>query len=283
MTDQIKRLVDQGQLQNYDTCFQSALVASLASQNTLPNDDLNLSLTKDKLCRIYYKSAFWRGGINSNIDDRLDNKMSGVWDPKAEQKSKSAIDCIKAEYDSATARARQSIVSFHMYGNTNDANTANTAKASIETAISKVAKERKKLESVLDTLKKENSNEMLQQVADSESRIRQMTLENDEFRKGNELRREQAKDLNTRFDPNFHSSALGYFGYKPMKQESQSAIIFISFFMGFIGLIVLGIKIVPLVMNMGFTMPSFAGISESVGSAAHEFELGVKKVAAQRF
>ncbi len=279
MTDQIKRLVEQGQLLNYDVCFQTKLVASLAAQNTVPNDDLNMSLSKDKLCRIYYKNAFWRGGINSNIDDRVDTKTSTMWDSNAAKTSKSAIECINADYESAIARARQSIVSYHIYGNSNDLNAANKAKATIEALISKVAAERKKLETVLDALRKENSDEMLQQVADNEINLRKMTLENEEFKRGNELRKEQAKDLNTRFDPNFHSTAFGYIGYKPMRQESRSAIIFISFFMGFIGLIVLGIKIVPLVMKDGFTFST----PSLVASSGYESHIGIKKPVAQRF
>jgi hypothetical protein len=120
-------------------------------------------------------------------------------------------------------------------------------KSDIENNISKIRAETRKLETVLAALKKENSEEMLHQVADNEANIRQLSSENENFRKGNELRREQSKDLYNRYDSNFHSSAFGYFGYKPIHHSSQSALVFTSFFMGFIGLIALGVHVVPLI------------------------------------
>jgi hypothetical protein len=63
--------------------------------------------------------------------------------------------------------------------------------------------------------KKENSEEMLQQVASNEDSIRQLSNENYNYKKGNELRREQSKDLYTRYDSNFHSSAFLHQNFSP--------------------------------------------------------------------
>jgi hypothetical protein len=90
---------------------------------------------------------------------------------------------------------------------------------------------------------------MLQQVADSENIINRINNENINFKKGNDLRREQAKDLYTRYDSNFHSSAFGYFGYNPLHSSSQSGLVFTSFFMGFVGLVVLGFQVLPLFLT----------------------------------
>lgn len=247
MADQIRKLVDEGTILNYDACFQNSTVTNLAAQNPVANDDLNMSLSKDKLCRIYYNNAFWRGGVNGGVDDRIANKSSSGWDSNRAKKAQSSVSNIKSDFDTNINRARQAIVSSRVYGNMNDANNVARSKSDIENNISKVRAETAKLETVLAALKKENSEEMLHQVADNEENIRQLTAENANFRKGNELRREQSKDLYTRYDSNFHSSAFGYFGYNPIHHSSQSALVFTSFFMGFIGLIALGVHLVPLV------------------------------------
>lgn len=247
MADQIRKLVDDGIILNYDSCFQNSTVSNLAAQNPVPNDDLNMSLSKDKLCRIYYNNAFWRGGVNGGIDDRVGNKSSSGWDSNRAKKAQSAVGNIKSDFDTTINRVRQAIVSSRVYGNMNDANNVARGKSDIENNISKIRAETTKLATVLAALKKENSEEMLHQVADNEENIRQLSNENENFKKGNELRREQSKDLYTRYDSNFHSSAFGYFGYKPIHHSSQSALVFTSFFMGFIGLIALGVHLVPLV------------------------------------
>ena len=246
MADQIKKLVDEGSLLNYDACFQNNTVGNLAAQNPVANDDLNLSSSKDRLCRIYYNNAFWRGGVNGGIDDRIKSASSSGWNTNSSQRARSTIGNIKSDFDNNVNRARQAIVSFRVYGNMNDANNVTRSKADIENNISKIRAENAKLETVLASLKKENSEEMLQQVADNEENIRQLSNENYNYRKGNELRREQSKDLYTRYDSNFHSSAFGYFGYNPIHHSSQSALVFTSFFMGFVGLIALGVHLVPL-------------------------------------
>lgn len=249
MSDQIKQLVDQGQLLNYDTCFQHSKVAELAQKNPVPNDDLNLSASKDRLCRIHYNNAFWRGGVNSKIDDRAANQTTALWNDAKEKAARSAIDMITSDYNTAKNRTRQSIISFHMYGATKDSDDAERGKAQLAANTVSLANESRKLNGVLTQLRAEDSPAVLQEVADKEIAISQMSKENAEFKKLNDLRKEQVKDLNTRFNPNFHSTVFGFFGYKPMRYESQSALIFVSFLMGFIGLIILGMKIIPLVFT----------------------------------
>lgn len=252
MSDQIKQLVDQGQLLNYDTCFQHSKVTELAQKNPVPNDDLNLSASKDRLCRIHYNNAFWRGGINSKIDDRAVNQTTTLWNDTKDRAAQTAIDMITADYNTTKNRTRQSIISFHMYGSTKDSDDAERGKAQLGANVVNLANESRKLKNTLTQLKAEDSPAILQEVADKEIAINQMSKENATFKKLNELRKEQVKDLNTRFNPNFHSTVFGFFGYSPMRQESQSALIFVSFFMGFIGLIILGMKVIPLVFTQDF-------------------------------
>jgi len=254
MSNQIKQLVEQGQLLNYDTCFQHSKVAELAQRNPVPNDDLNFSNSKDRLCRIYYNNAFWRGGINANIDDRAQNQTTTLWNDAKTKAAQTKIDMTTAEYNTTKNRTRQSIISFHMYGATRDSDDAERGKAQLGTAVVTLANESRNLNNILTQLRAEDSPAVLQEVADKEIAINKMSKENADFKKLNDLRKEQVKDLNNRYKPNFHSTVFGFFGYKPMQQQSQSALIFVSFLMGFIGLIILGMKIIPL---LGALAPSF--------------------------
>ena len=249
MSDSIKQLVDQGQLLNYDTCFQNSQVATLAQKNPLPDDDLNMSASKDRLCRIYYNNAFWRGGISSTIDDRAANQSTTLWSDANEKASRAVVDNVTADYNTAKNQTRQSIISFNIYGANKDSYDAERGKEQLAADIMAVANEGRNLTNVLTRLKAEDSPAVLQEVADKEIAIKRLSKENDEFKKQNDLRKEQVRDLNTRFNPNFHSTAFGFFGYSPMHQESQSALIFVSFLMGFIGLIVLGLKVIPLILS----------------------------------
>ena len=249
MVKQIKKLIDQGLILNYDACFLDTTVTKLAQQHPVDNDDLNMSMSKDRLCRMYFNNAFWRGGINSSIDDRIRAVTKSGWDTTAQKNSRNIVEVSQTDFNNNLNRLTQSIVSMHMYGNSNDANNVADAKARIENNLGKIRTETTKLDTVLEILKSENSDEMLQQVADTEGKIRQIEMENDKFRLGNELRREQSKDLYTRFDSNFHSSAFGYFGYNPMHPSSQPALVFTSFFMGFIGLVIVGIQVLPLALK----------------------------------
>jgi hypothetical protein len=246
MSNPIKQLVEKGQLLNYDTCFQHSKVAELAQKNPVHNDDLNFSNSKDRLCRIYYNNAFWRGGINANIDDRAQNQATTLWTDDKTKAAQTKIEITTAEYNTTKNRTRQSIISFHMYGASRDSDDAERGKAQLGASVVTLANETRSVNNVLTQLRAEDSPAVLQEVADKEIAINKMAKQNEEFKKLNDLRKEQVKDLNNRFKPNYHSTIFGFFGYKPMQQQSHGALIFVSFLMGFIGLIILGMKIIPL-------------------------------------
>jgi len=285
MSSQVKTLVDKGKILNYDACFQDPTVATLAQQNPVSGDDLNQSLAKDVLCRIYYNNAFWRGGVKATIDDRADNSTNNSWNSQASQQSQTKIDTVSTDFSSQLDRVKQAIVSLHLYGNTNDASNISSIKNDIENSISKINKETANLEVVLTALKKDNSDDMLQSVAKNEDKIRQMSDENDHFRKGNELRREQAKDLYNRFGSNYHSSAFGYFGYNPIHPSSQSALIFTSLLMGIIGLFGIGIKAAPFLFNTSSVMSSLTSLLSSTGASKTSIlpSLNIKKAVLSRY
>lgn len=255
MSDQIKSKVDKGQLLNYDACFLDSAVAQIAAQKPVNNDDLNSSLAKDRLCRIYYNNAFWRGGISTSIEDRIPNLSKSGWNTTSAETSQNTRSTLNGEFSSLVERVRQAIVSQHVYGSANDISNVTNTKSDIERNIQKFRDENARLQNILNELKNENSEELLQQVADREEKIRKLNTQNAEYKQGNELRREQSKDLYNRYNSNYHSSAFGYFGYNPLNAATQSGLLFTSYFMGFIGLIVLGIQVGPLLLGK---MPSFS-------------------------
>jgi hypothetical protein len=125
-------------------------------------------------------------------------------------------------------------------------------------------KQKEKLQVILTALQQENNSDVMKNIADIENKIKKLTAETLYYKKGKELRKEQTKDLYTRFDSNFHSSGFGsYLGYKPLAASSQPALMFVSFFMAFIGIIILGIQIGP---NLISTITNSSGSSNWFGN-----------------
>ena len=71
VTDQIKKLVVDGTLKNYDQCVQNQTINNLAQSNKLPNDDGAVNNTRYSMCASYYNNPGWAGGANKN-EDRKD-------------------------------------------------------------------------------------------------------------------------------------------------------------------------------------------------------------------
>jgi len=237
MADQVKKLVDNGQLLNYDICFESELVARLAKQTPIENDDINMSQAKHAFCNSYYNHPFWRGGINSSLDDRITFENSN----KIKQ-SRDSIEIISENFSNQLNQVRQYLVSFTIYGQEADDNLANETKTAIEKTIKSVTNERNLLQSIIDNYNQKNSENLIQQVNIIEEKVERLGIENENFRKNFELRKEQSKDLYGRYGSNFHSSV---FGYGPMQSSSQSWLMFSSFLFGFIGLIAIGTQVIP--------------------------------------
>ena len=137
MVDQIRRQVDSGKLLNYDACFQDSLTNSLALKHPVPNDDLNMGTAKDKLCRTFFNTPFWRGGINSSIDDRMKNQLTDSWDTKTSTKYKGSIDKVQNDFQNNSDNLKQSILSWHLYGQENDNTNMSTLKQGIQSSIEK--------------------------------------------------------------------------------------------------------------------------------------------------
>jgi len=239
--DQIKSAVENGKLLNYDACFQDSSVSNLAQQNPVNGDDLNMSLAIDKICKIYYKNPFWRGGINSSIDDRVKYESSSGWTSSVANTFLQTIQNIQTDFANNMNQLNQNNAQ-----QSTDPNYITSLQNNLENAISNMRKQKEKLLVILTALQQENNSDVMKNIADIENKIKKLTIETEYYKKGKELRKEQTKDLYTRFDSNFHSSGFGpYLGYKPLAASSQPALMFVSFFMAFIGIIILGIQIGP--------------------------------------
>jgi hypothetical protein len=246
MTDQIRNLVEQGKLLNYDACFQDSNVINIARQNPVKNDDLNNSLAIDNICKIYYKNPFWRGGINPSSDDRMTYISASGWDSTKSDTIMATVHNLKTDFTNNINILTNQSNNYKFNGQRIDLNNIADVKNNLENIISKMRQQKENLEVIYSSLQKENSVDVLQNISNIENKIKQLTKENEYYIKGKELRKEQTKDLYTRFDSNYHSSGFGqYFGYKPISAVSQPVLLFISFFMAFVGLIILGFQIGP--------------------------------------
>jgi FtsZ-binding cell division protein ZapB len=250
MADQVKKLVDNGQILNYDACFENELVATLAKKVPGANNDVNLTEGKDLFCSPYYNHPFWRGGINSSLDDRITSKNNNLI-----KQANDAVNIISENFSTKLNQVRQSMVSFKIYGQEVDENETNLSKNAIEQSIKMITDERNKLQLTIDNFTSNDKKNLTQQVNIIEHQIKHLNKENENFRKNFELRKEQAKDLYGRYDSNFHSSI---FGYGPMQGLSQSWLLFTSFIFGFIGLIAIGAQIIP-----SITLPSLSFLKDT--------------------
>lgn len=269
--DQIKSAVENGKLLNYDACFQDSSVSNLAQQNPVNGDDLNMSLAIDKICKIYYKNPFWRGGINSSIDDRVKFESSSGWNSSVANSFSQTVQNIQTDFSNNMNQLTQ-----NKQQQSSDPNYVTSLQNNLENAISSMRKQKEKLQVILTALQQENNSDVMKNIADVENKIKKLTAETEYYKKGKELRKEQAKDLYTRFDSNYHPSGFGsYLGYKPLSSSSQPALMFVSFFMAFIGIIILGIQIGP---NLISTMTN----SSSSSSSSNNW-LGSKGLASAKF
>lgn len=279
MADQIRDLVDQGKLLNYDVCFQDATVANIAAQNPVKDDDLNNSLAIDNICKIYYKTPFWRGGINPSIDDRIIFVSSSGWNNSSADTILATVQNIKTDFSNNINLLINQNNNYTLNGQKTDMNNIIDVKNNLENLISRMRQQKENLQVILNSLQKENSVDILQNISYIENKIKELTKENEYYKKGKELRKEQTKDLYTRYDSNFHSSGFGEFlGYKPISASSQPALMFVSFFMAFIGIIIIGIQLAPAIMA------KIKGSAKSVIHAfPHKVETVVKKMNVQRY
>jgi len=77
VTEQVKKLVMNNTVRNYDQCVQHETINNLAYANKLAGDDGAVNTTRYTMCAPYYKKPGWTGGGNKDDDRKDEFKFPG--------------------------------------------------------------------------------------------------------------------------------------------------------------------------------------------------------------
>ena len=236
--DQVRRMVDGGQLLNYDACVSNPRVWALAAERKKPGDDAGMSQTRGELCSSFYKNPTWRGGISAAIDDRKSVEAND-WTPEKRKQYIDIRDDMKANFTNnmAVLKSQAAPAALEFPG---AAKQIESARSMVESITGRMASETDRLNAYVGVLQSKQGQELVDEVSQTEFKLRNLEKENETYKKTAELRSEQATDLYKKYEGNYHSSS---FGYMPLHPASRSSLLTVAFFFGFIALILLGIKL----------------------------------------
>jgi hypothetical protein len=273
--DQVRRLVEKGDILNYDACVANQQIWGLASANKLPGDDAGLSQTRLGLCTNFFKNGFYRGGISAAIDDRK-SVDANEWTPERRKQYIHIRDDIVANFRNNVVVLKTQAAPADL-GYSGAAEQVDAAKSKVDTLTAKIAAEVSRLTSYATALQNKNGPELISEVSETEFKLRTLEKENKEYEKLAELRSEQATDVYNKYEGNYHSSM---FGYMPLHPSSRSALLTTAIFFGLVALILIGIKAAKfLLQDSGI----HTVVAPAVAASTSYLQRGVRARNAPRF
>jgi len=268
--DAVRQIVDSGQALNYDACVSNGRVWGIAANMRRPGDDNALNNTRYMLCNSFYKNGYWRGGISPQVDDRKD-VTADEWTPSRRRAFLSIRDEIVSNYNNAinTIQNRSIPAALDYPGAAGDVNNAKNLTTDLKNRLSAQTGQ---LNAYLTALKRLQDTTIVQEVNATELKVRNLEKQTQQFREIAELRKEQATGLYNKYESNFHST---FFGYEPLHPASRPALLFTAFFLGFLAIIGIIIRLLitysksPDVGGAAVAAgSSFFGSSSSSGSSS---------------
>ena len=230
--DAVRQIVDSGQALNYDACVSNSRVWGIASNMRRPGDDNALNNTRYMLCNSFYKNGYWRGGISPQVDDRKDVSAE-EWSPSRRRAFISIRDEMVTNYNNAinTIQNRSIPAALDYPGAAGDVNNAKNLTTDLKNRLSAQTGQ---LNAYLSALKRLQDTTIVQEVNATELKVRNLEKQTQKFREIADLRKEQSTDLYNKYESNFHST---FFGYEPLHPASRPALLFTAFFLGFLAII----------------------------------------------
>ena len=244
--DQVRRLVENGTILNYDACVNFPQIWGLAAGRKLPGDDAGLNQTRSGLCSSFYKNGYYRGGISAAIDDRK-TVDANEWTPVKRKEYTRIRDDIQANFKNNVA-VLTSQAGPAALGYTGAAQQIDSAKGAVDSLTGRLANETNRLKTFVTALQSVQGDKLVEEVSDTEFKIRNLEKENKDYAKIASLHNEQAIGLHNKYEGNYHSSM---FGYMPLHPSSRSALLTTAIFLGVIALIMIGIKMTDLILHQG--------------------------------
>lgn len=265
--DQVRRFVEEGKILNYDACIQYPQIWGIAAQRKLPGDDAAMNQTRKDLCTNFYNNGTWRGGISPAIDDRK-SVDANEWTVEKRRQVVRVRNDIKANFANnvKVLRTRAGAAALDFPGAKDE---VDNAKRQVETLTGSISTESNRLQSFVAALQAKQSKTLVDEVSNTELKVRNLEKENQVFANLSSLRKEQADSLYNKYEGNYHSS---FFGYMPLHESSRSAILTTALFMGLLALILIGLKIAPSLVGIqvpSFGVPSF-GTTTAVAPVGQE-------------
>jgi len=230
--DAVRQMVDSGQILNYDACVSHGRIWGLAANMRQPGDDNGLNSTRYMLCNSFYKNGYWRGGISAQVDDRKD-VTAEQWTPNRRKAYISIRDGLVTSFNNAinTIQTRSVPAALEYPGAPAD---VNSAKGSTVDLRERLAAQTGQLLGFLGALKRLQDTTIVKEVAETELKVSKLEKQTKQYKEIADLRKEQTTGLYNKYESNFHST---FFGYAPLHPASRPALLFTSFFIGFIAII----------------------------------------------
>ena len=259
--DQVRILVENGTILNYDACVNFPQVWGLAAAQKLPGDDAGLNQTRSGLCSNFYKNAYWRGGISGAIDDRK-SVDAQEWTPEKRKNYVRIRNDIQANFKINTdvLKSQAAPAALEYAG---AAQQVDAAKGKIDSLTGRLANETNRLNTFVTALQSVQGDKLIEEVSDTELKIRNLEKENKDYAKIASLRNEQATGVYNKYEGNYHSSM---FGTMPLHPSSRSALLTTAIFLGIIALIMVGLKITELLSHQGGASLGFAPAAPTTAS-----------------
>uniref|UniRef100_A0A6C0DRE2 Uncharacterized protein n=1 Tax=viral metagenome TaxID=1070528 RepID=A0A6C0DRE2_9ZZZZ len=249
--DQIRKMVDEGIILNFDACVQNSRVKAL-----VPDQSPAGSNTRNGLCAPFYKTGSWRGGISPGVDDRKDTIQS-EWTQERTNQFTAIREQIVSNFNNAvtTINSRTAAAALDYPG---AANEIAQAKQTAVNSISRLAAEGTQIGTFVTSMQQSQSGELMMNVAEKEAAIRKMEHENKAYRFQEEASKERTEGVYNKYEGNQHDVVFSYapfevswsawYSWAPynpyvnLNPMSRSGLLFLAFFFGFLAVMAIGVK-----------------------------------------
>jgi len=282
--DQVRTMVDNGEILNYDACVQNPRIWGLAAATKVPGDDSGLNQSRYNLCTNFYKTGSWRGGISPAIDDRKDT-VANDWTPEKRAQHIRVRDDITTSFNNnLNVVSMRSVPAALDYPGA--AKEVENAKSAILSLMSRLSAETARITAYAAALQKQQSSELVSEVAETELRLRKLEKENETYKKTAELREEQTGSVYKKYDSNYHSATYGYlphewnqsawYSFMPyslfidLSPTSRTGILFAGFFFAFAAIIALVVRLATYYMDPKITQMASANVGAMYSTVSNQ-------------
>jgi hypothetical protein len=173
-------------------------------------------------------------------------------------------------------------------------NEVENAKTAVLSLISRLASETVRVKAYAEALKKQQSSELVSEVAETELKLRKLEKENETYKKTAELREEQTSGVYKKYDSNYHSAIYGYlphewtlsswYGFMPynlfidLSPTSRTGILFAAFFFAFAAIIAMGVRLATYYMDPKIRQMASTNVGSMYSSVSNQVSYATQAI-----